>query len=171
MDKDEAYWNILSSAMELDFKKGHLKWTISDLSRKSKITRSLIYYYFGRSKIGLLSESVRLIGEEVIGLTPERKAMWERGEFLESLKASRSVIDRAPYIASFYLQHRSRDSEVGESLRKMESSFKRKLKNFYSHLDKTRINTIFSLYWGACFTPDLEEENLVQIIECLRGKL
>ena len=95
-EKDESYWIILSSAMDLDVKKGHLKWTMSDLSRKSKITRSLIYYYFGREKAEILEEAVKLIGHELAGLNEERLEMWKRGEFLDSLLAAREIIEKAP---------------------------------------------------------------------------
>ena len=50
LSKDETFWSVLYSAIELDFKRGHLRGTMSELSRMSNVTRSLIYYYFGKSK-------------------------------------------------------------------------------------------------------------------------
>ncbi|MCB0357357.1 MAG: helix-turn-helix transcriptional regulator, partial [Bdellovibrionales bacterium] len=101
---DENYWKILNAALELDVKKGHLKWTVSDLSRKSGITRSLIYYYFGRSKSSILNEAIKLIGHEVAGLTPEREEMWNLGDFIASMKQARRTIENAPYLSLFILE-------------------------------------------------------------------
>ena len=53
-DKDETYWKILDAVIALEIRRGHQKWTISELSRLSGITRTLIYYYFGKSKLEIL---------------------------------------------------------------------------------------------------------------------
>ena len=48
------------------------------------MTRSLIYYYFGRSKVSILKEGVKVIGEELVGLNERRIRMWKEGRFLDS---------------------------------------------------------------------------------------
>lgn len=76
-EKDKKFWTILETAIDLDFKKGHLRWTLSELSRAWGMSRPLIYYYFGQSKSKLLEEAVRLVGSEIMGLSEARLKLWE----------------------------------------------------------------------------------------------
>lgn len=162
--KDEAYWKILSAAIELDFRRGHLKWTLSELSRKSRVTRSLIYYYFGRSKLGILREAVRLIGEELGGLSPRRQAMWERGEFYQSMLESRKISEKAPYLGIFYLKHHNAPTEVGEALREVETNFYQRLARQFPKGTRDQLETLFALYWGGCFAPGISEDALKNLM-------
>ena len=130
--RDETFWKVLNAALDLDFRKGHLKWTMSELSRKSSITRSLIYYHFGRSKAAILQEAVRVIGEQVIGVDPERLELWRTGNWNASVMHSRELMETSPSLLNFYLLHRSRPTEIGESLRGLETRYKRKLKAAFS---------------------------------------
>lgn len=59
--KEEVYFLVCNAILKLEVSKGHLKWTISEVSRISKITRSLIYYYFGKEKKVIFTESFRHI--------------------------------------------------------------------------------------------------------------
>ena len=150
---DENYWKILNAALELDVKKGHLKWTVSDLSRKSDITRSLIYYYFGRSKAGILNEAIKLIGSELTGLTPEREEMWGMGDFISSMTKARNTYENAPYLSIFIAEHIHRDTELGEMIRKHQNAFLKKIERHYKTSDKSVRNAIFGIYWGMLFAP------------------
>lgn len=166
--KDESFWKLLSAAMELDVKKGHLKWTLTDLSRKTKITRSLIYYYFGRSKINILNEAIELIGDQFTGNTEERHQLWAKGMLLESMLRTRKMYDKAPYICQFFLEHRDQSNEVGERLRAKEKSFRKKLKDFYPHLSDEQVQAVFAAYWGMSFAPGLTEEGIEQVVYFLK---
>ncbi len=165
--KDKVYWSILNSAIELDIKKGHQKWTLSDLSRKSGITRSLIYYYFGKKKSEILKEAIRVVGEEFIGLSPERMQLWETGELLTSMKKARELNQHAPYISLFILENRNKENEIGDSLREIQGEFIKKLKSFFCDCNDDQISAIFSIYWGLSFSPILTEEGLKQVIQTL----
>ncbi|TNF29269.1 MAG: TetR family transcriptional regulator, partial [Deltaproteobacteria bacterium] len=39
--------------------KGHLEWRLSDIAKDADVTRSLIYYYFGKEKDLILEEAFR----------------------------------------------------------------------------------------------------------------
>ena len=141
--KDKVYWSILNSAIELDIKKGHLKWTLSDLSRKSDITRSLIYYYFGKGKKNILTEAIKIIGEEIIGLNEERMKLWETGQLVESMKKARELNDKAPYIPLFILENQNKQNDIGETLREIQNNFIKKLKHFFPGLSDGQISGIY----------------------------
>ncbi len=158
--KDKTYRSILNAALELDFKKGHLKWTISLLARKSKVTRSLIYYYFGRSKIGIVKEAVKLIGEEFVGLSERRLQMWREGQFEATISEARKMFEKSPYILSFYTNYRDHKNEIGDALIAIENEFLKKIAQFMPKLSGPEIKAIFSLYFGIVFSPVYEKKSM-----------
>lgn len=169
IEKDETFYKVLSAAMELDVKKGHLKWTLSDLARKSGITRSLIYYYFGRSKNNILNEAVKMIGEEFTGNTEERLEMWKQGDLAKSMMLTRKLYETAPFIGPFFMEHRNRDTEIGAALKEVESSFIKKLKMFFPIANDAQIQALFVAFWGMAFAPVCTEE-VVDIITTMMKK-
>ncbi len=158
--KDDAFWAVLSSAIELEYKKGHLKWTITELSRKSKVTRSLIYYYFGRSKVSILKEGVKVIGEELVGLTEERIRKWKEGQFLESMLDAFEIYQKAPFLCAFYLNYRTMPNEIGESLLHLENEFFKKIKQFMPSLSDAQARAVFATYFGIIFSPLSNRESI-----------
>ena len=174
LNKDETFWSVLNSAIELDFKRGHLRWTMSELSRMSKVTRSLIYYYFGKSKEGILLEAVKLIGEEFFGLNSSRIELWEKGQIFDSVLQTRRLIEKCPHMSTFYMVHRQEETEIGASLRQLEFEYKQKLKKYFSKAPEPGLEAIFGLFMGLVITPGLSEEAVrtaVDIVLSLSKKL
>jgi AcrR family transcriptional regulator len=155
--RDATFWKVLNAALELDFKKGHLKWTMSDLSRKSAITRSLIYYHFGRSKMSILEQAVRLIGEEVIGLAPHRLELWQNGDWSSSVRLAREIVSQTPFLGNFYLLHRERPTEIGRELRSLETAYFKKLKGVFAGLPDEAHRAIFAVMFGLLFAPLVDD--------------
>ena len=168
--KDEIYWKVLNCALELEFRKGHLKWTMTELSRKSKITRSLIYYYFGRSKMSILQAAVNIIGEEFIGLSNKRMEMWKNGQYEAGLLEARQFYERMPYLCAFYLNYRERPNEIGEALLKIDKAFRRKLRQVAPNASKAEINTIFAVYFGVVYSPEVGPDE-IKIFTTMMGDI
>lgn len=166
--RDATFWKVLNAALELDFRKGHLKWTMSELSRKSGITRSLIYYHFGRSKIAILDEAVRVIGEEIAGIGSERMKMWKAGDWAGSIRATRAVSTQSPYLCNFYLLHRERPTEIGAALRDIESAYLKKLKVIFPELPEPGIRALFALFFGTAFAPLVNDQAVEYAIAALK---
>ncbi len=167
--KDDIYWKVLNCALELEFKKGHLKWTMTELSRKSKITRSLIYYYFGRSKMSILQAAVNIIGEEFIGMSEKRIDMWKKGEFEAGLQEVREFYDKMPYLCAFYLNYRERPNDIGQALLKIETDFKRKIKQNAPKASPAQLNTLFAVYFGIAYSPNVSHEEIKIFTEFIRS--
>ena len=163
--KDETYWKVLNAAIELDFRKGHQRWTMSELSRSCKITRSLIYYYFGKSKEGLLLEGVRLLGEEFFGLNPVRLELWERGDISQSVILTRELLQKSPHMMAFYLVHRDSDSEIGRMVRQLEVDYLEKLKRFFPAASEASIEALFGLFMGLVFAPHLTADAVRKAVQ------
>lgn len=166
-EKDQTYWKVLSAAIELDFKKGHQKWTLSELSRKSKVTRSLIYYYFGRSKMSILDEAIKIIGDELVGLNDSRMTLWKQGRFVESLLEARFFHQKAPFISSFVMAHVRADNSIGERLREIEQSFISKIRSFFPQLSNPEVDAVYAIYWGAVFCPIGDENSMMLVMKSL----
>ena len=156
--KDECFWKILSCAIELDVKKGHLKWTLTDLSRKCDITRSLIYYYFGRSKENILKEATTIIGTELSGLGEERLKLWEEGRIPEAIIEARKICDRIPYVANFMIQHRNNNNEIGKAMVALEQRYMKKVKRFFPEFGDDQVKALWAFFWGLCFAPMVDDK-------------
>ncbi|MCO5144432.1 MAG: TetR/AcrR family transcriptional regulator [Oligoflexia bacterium] len=165
INKDETFWSVLNSAIELDFLRGHQRWTLSELSRNSKVTRSLIYYYFGKSKEEMLLEAVKLIGEEFFGLKNTRLAMWGEGKVAESVLLSRKLLEKSPCMGSFYMVHRTANSPIGEALRKLEEDYKAKISKFLSGKSSVEYEAIFALFLGLVLTPRLSDDSVRKAVD------
>lgn len=169
--KEEVYWKVLNAVLELDFRKGHQKWTLSDLSRKSGVTRSLIYYYFGRSKIGLLREAVALIGSDFMGMRPERLKLWQDGKISESVLISRKLLVKSPHLGAFYMSHRNRDGEIGDSLRELEKKYIGKLVEYMPNRDRDLAYAIMGLFFGLVIAPGIPDKVVSQTVDTALGLL
>ena len=167
--RDKVFWKVLNSALELDFRKGYLKWTMSELSRKSAITRSLIYYHFGRSKLSILHEAVNVIGSELIGVNDERMRMWTEGKWIDSMARTREVCAMAPSLCSFYLLHRERPTEIGEAMRKLEKAYIKKLETIFHTLPPEGIRAVSAFFFGITFSPQITDEAVVYAVKALQS--
>lgn len=164
VEKDDIYWRVLNSAIALDFENGHQRWTISDLSRASGITRSLIYYYFGKSRLNILTEAVKLIGEEMFGFKQNKLALWEQGKVADSIFATGSILRKAPYLGAFYFSHRDRDSAIGKSLQDLEKKYLEKLKRFFPQTSVADLTIVFGIFMGIALTPNIEKESVEKVV-------
>ena len=167
--RDQTFWKVLNAALDLDFRKGHLKWTMSELSRKSGITRSLIYYHFGRSKLAILQEAVRVIGEQIIGVDPERIEQWKTGNWTASVLHSREMMIESPSLLNFYLLHRTRPNEIGESIRGLENNYMRKLKAMFPLLTPQAHQALFAFFFGVTFAPNIDNESVEFALRTLKS--
>lgn len=163
--KTRIYWQVLNAALDLDFQKGHLKWTMSHLSRKSGVTRSLIYYYFGKSKQDILIAAVRLVGEELFGLNPEKLRLWESGQVTQAILTTRGLMERSPHLSSFYLQHRPRPNPVGQEIRGLESRHLAKLGRFFPKARKEDLQALFAVFFGLASAPELSRDSISRTVE------
>lgn len=164
LGKEKAYWRILEGALELDFHKGHLRWTMAELARKTRVTRSLIYYHFGKSKLELLKAAVRVVGEDVIGTSEQRMQLWFNGQWVESIQRARMTAERVPVLCGFYLMHRERNSEIGDSIRQKEGLYIRKLRKLFPNHQEATLRALFASFFGLIFSPHVDTETIERAV-------
>ena len=158
--KDENYWAIFEAVIRLDFQKGPMAWKISDVARASKVSRTLIYYYFGNSKEHIMQTAIDFLGEEYFGLSEARKSLWKNGQILESLLGTRTLCQRAPYVHFFYMTRRSVDSAVGEKLREFEKRFQKKISQYFTMFNEDDILALAAVIFGLVASPNVTEKGV-----------
>lgn len=165
--KDEKYWNILNHAVRLEVTKGHLRWTMTDLSRASGVGRTLIYHYFGKTKESIIQEALKLIADEVFGLSTERLQLWQEGRIQESVSKSRELLEKAPHLREFYIHWRQKPSEVQEHLIQVEKRYTQKLKLLKKDLSADQAKAIFAVLFGLVMTPELNIKTIELVLAAL----
>ncbi len=166
--KEDVYKAVLNAAIELDIQLGNLKWTYTLLSKKSKISRTLIYYYFGKEKINILKEACLLFGDEFSGKGQERMEAWESGNIDIGLNKTRSLVKDYPYLIAFYFLYRDKKNEIGDLIRKCESDGYQKRKHFFPELSDKELRIMFSFHLGLVAFPYLESSDVTDACNILK---
>lgn len=164
MLKEALYSSVVQTLFRLEIEKGHLKWTMTDLSRYSNVSRPLLYYHFGSDKEKILSDGLSLISEEVFGLS---KTIFS-DPLTESLLRAKKTSEACPWISQFYLKWRNSTSEIGEKLRQYEADYDRRIGQTFPHFSKETREALFAIFFGLFSFPGLSDqavESAVRIIE------
>lgn len=119
MDKEELTTKISQVILQFESQKGSLKWSVSEVSRESQVTRSLIYYHFGRKKNELLLLSLERMMNILFTFKNEDLKIKER------LKRALAYLkeDPSPFIV-WYL-YRLQDNEFGQYISTIEANLSR----------------------------------------------
>lgn len=169
--KDELFWKILDAALRLEITKGHLRWKMTDLSRASGVTRSLIYYYFGQSKESILQAAIDILGEEFFALSDARQALWDQGKIAQSIQKTRELVKNMPHISIFYLNQRQPGSPFEKEIRKLEKRYRQKLVSRFPQSDPQILEMIFATFFGWVTISEPSEETLQKMLPGVIGLL
>lgn len=145
MDKDDLYIRVCSTVLELDYNQGRLNWTFSQVSRKSGVTRTLIYYYFGKEKEIVLNEAYRFMAVYLFNTGVGEKS----GSVKTRLKKVLGTLETKPFLFHLYYQKKSEDSEVGEFIRHSELQLLNYLHSIHPGLSKMQVLKLYLLELGA----------------------
>lgn len=168
LSKDEVYKAVLNSAIELDIQLGHLKWTYTLLAKRSGISRTLIYYYFGKEKINILKEACLLFGEELAGIGEERMAAWKEGRIDIGLIKTRKLLEDYPYLVPFYFLYRTKENEIGELILRYEQEGYKKRKHFFPEMSDQDLKIMFSFHLGLATFPHINEDDVSHACQQLK---
>jgi AcrR family transcriptional regulator len=166
----EVRMKILNLILTYEVSKGHLKWKVSDVARKLKLSRSLIYYHFGKSKAEILDSCYQLIAEEFYGLREDLPALRSADQpAIEAafLKTQAIYLDN-PAIVIFFHRWRLERSEPQARILKMEERFRAKLKNAYPRLSPDELLAFQTIIHGAVtspFCPPAAMKVLVELVQ------
>jgi AcrR family transcriptional regulator len=142
--KIEIFHKVCNSILKKELENGHLKWTHSEIARDSGVTRSLIYYYFGKEKHAILKVAYQFILESFFRIHPRSdKTLAER------IKEVIHQIQQMPYLFVLYFLQKNVNTEFGLMISKAEKDFLKGLKSIYPELADHQILEIYLLELGA----------------------
>lgn len=142
--KEKVYFQICDSVLYMETVKPHLKWSLSDVSKHSGVTRSLIYYYLGKEKDQILREAVLFMLELFFNISGERK-LGIQDRMTMILETTKEM----PHIFLFYVSERIKDTEYGQTIREAESKLISYLEE-QLQLSNEEALKLFMLEIGAC---------------------
>lgn len=154
-DARQIRMDILNLVLMSEVTKGHLKWKVADLSRKLNISRSLIYYHFGKSKEAILESCYDMIAEEFYGLSLNKAPLrfLDVDIFANSLLKTQSIYLQNPAIVVFFHRWRIKPSEIQTQILKIENKFRAQLQAVFPELSSTEIAALHTLMHGVVTAP------------------
>ena len=158
--KEDYIENIMEAVIELEMTKGHLKWRMSDLSRLSGVTRSLLYYYFGKNKKNIFKESVNFYIGKFLDFRVDRAEKIRKGEIVELISLARTRLRKNPYFLQFYAKHRLEETEVSALFQKAENQYFENLRETLPARWRSLARILWALVFGLAVQPSLSEEEL-----------
>jgi AcrR family transcriptional regulator len=160
---------ILIKVISLEVNKGHLKWKVSDLARLCGVSRSLVYYHFGRTKGEILGHCLQMVAEDYYGLSTEDAPGLFDERLREVLIQTRRVHLRHPEIAAFYQRWRSQPSPLRDQLIKYEKRFQQKLRKTYPHLTNAQVIAIHGIFHGLITAPFMNDDAVAEVAELIKS--
>lgn len=166
--RDSDFFKILDGVLRLEVSKGHLRWKISDVSRVSGVQRTLIYYYFGKSKENILKTAMKVVSEDFFGLSEDRLELWRQGRVSESVTRTRELFAKAPHLAEFYFHWRHQPSEIRDEFKRIEQRYLAKIKDFFPKLTAHERQALHTIFFGLTMIPDLDPKAQDLILKRLK---
>lgn len=156
--KDATYFKICNAVMKLEVSKGHLVWRLSDIAKEADVTRSLIYYYFGKEKEIILGEAFRYMIDLFFNLDrKDSMGLVERINFV--IKQMKSM----PWVFILFYLQKDQDTEVGELLKSAEEKLLTILQKDFPEMSHTDILKIYLLQLGSVCHKRLDEKDLSEV--------
>ena len=153
--KDQTYFTICSTVTKLELTKGHLKWRISDIANISGVTRSLIYYYFGKDKKVILEESCRYLAD-FFYVSGEFK----KKSFVDRIYEVSTILKNMPYLFVIFYLERQKNTDMGKMFRKAEQALIKKYTKEFPHLDSDQINQLYIIILGLIAQSNITIEDI-----------
>jgi AcrR family transcriptional regulator len=162
MDKSKAdhIESIMEAVIELEMTKGHLKWRMADLSRLSGVTRSLLYYYFGKNTKSIFKEAVHYYIGQFLDFRIERAEKVRKGEIIELISVARKKLRKNPYFLQFYAKHRLEETDVSHLFQKAENHYFENLKETLPVRWRPLARILWALVFGLAIQPNLSDAEL-----------
>lgn len=164
--KNEIYFSICNSVLKLEFLKGHLNWKLTDVARDSNVTRSLIYYYFGKERETLLREAVRFMLSFIY-----TEEFMESEDPFQRFMDNREKVKKMPYLLIHFFMQKHLDTELGREIKKAEREhFERQLVK-YPNNNIDDIYRVYATQLGVLYYQDFSDEEVKKILKPIFFKI
>lgn len=165
--KHEKIFQVAVAIFSLEAKHGHLLWKVTDLEKKSKVSRTLIYRYFGNSKKQIFGQALNVFLTKFYGF---EKSSSKPISFSKRVMLARELMQQHPDAVSFYQKWRSSSSELQKLFIQIEKKFQKKLKKIFPELSEQEILTAHACIHGLVTSPFLSPEEAALASEELTRK-
>nr|BFD59613.1 hypothetical protein CKG001_17200 [Bdellovibrio sp. CKG001]BFD62992.1 hypothetical protein BdHM001_16730 [Bdellovibrio sp. HM001] len=142
--KEEIYFAVCNAILKMEVAKGHLAWTLSDISRESNVTRSLIYYYFGKEKEVVLEEAYKFVISHVFNIE-RTKSVGIR----DRLRAILRDVKNMPYLFVLYYLEKNAGTRFGKMIHEAEALLLKAMKNEFPDLQERQLLEVYLKELGA----------------------
>lgn len=150
---------IVSTVFRFEVAKGHLKWKMTEISRVSGVNRTLIYYYFGKTKKEIFNHCFEVIMNDFYGLSPERAQLARAGKLAECVKCGYELFHKNPEFMAFYFHWRFKKSPIQDRLLELENAYQNKLRMLFPHLNTSQVHALHAAVQGIVVAPFLKEKD------------
>lgn len=148
----------------LEMRKGHLRWSISELAKHAKVSRSLVYYYFGKTKSEILLGALTELVEEFYGLSASRQDL----SLHESLLRSHALYKKNPQYAAFFQRWRHTSTEMAKVFIKVEKAYEARLRAVFTQATDAHIRALHGIFHGLTTAPYLDRESIAAALGLLK---
>jgi|GEM_PF-6236216 len=155
--KSEKIFQVSLSVFSLESSKGHLGWKVTELERKSKMSRSLIYRYLGSSKQEIYDSAFDIFINEFYGFS-DLEAL-SRDNFANKIKGARHLMEAHPEAILFYQKWRATTSPKADVFKKIEGKFQKNLSLIFPKASKDGLKVLHGYIHGLVTSPFLEPED------------
>ncbi len=135
----------------LEAAQGHLQWKVTDLVRKSQVSRTLIYRYLGRNKGEIFSNAFRCFIERFYGLSSTGRRM----SLPDVIETSRALMETHPEAVIFYQKWRANGSPLRKEFMKIEERFQKRLRRLFPDKAAEDIVVLHAVIHGLVTAPFL----------------
>lgn len=162
--KEKIYMNILRTVLRLELQKGHLNWSLSEISRLSDVTRSLIYYYFGKNKKEIYNEAISYFSKTMfrIDKIPDDFTAPER------IKILLKTLKENPFLFIHFYNNKIKGTPIGTDLRNIEKKLMGKLSHEFPGLLENELLLIYVIELGILAYQDADDAFISWIHDFLK---
>lgn len=147
--KNEKMRHISACVLSLDINKGHLHWKVTELVRRARVSRGIVYRYFGSTKEEILTNSVKTFVANLIEIMSKANST----PLPEVLFQMRAFIEQYPDTALFYQRWRGHDGLIQKEFIAFEEEIQRTLKLVMPSLTEEELLTATVLVYGLTTAP------------------
>ncbi|MFL5815811.1 MAG: hypothetical protein ACJ763_19740 [Bdellovibrionia bacterium] len=152
--KTETFLKISHAVFQLEESQGHLRWKVTDLVRKVKLSRSLVYAYMGSSKKEILLSALRHFINDFYGFDDSKSPT----SSAKQIQRARERIIHYPEAVIFYQKWRARESWLQLEFAQIEKRFQQQIKDQHPTLTEIQILGVHATIHGLVTAPFLTSQ-------------
>lgn len=164
---DKTRFNIICTVFDLEVSKGHLKWSVSQISRSCKVSRTLVYYHFGKTKKEILLNCLDDLTRQLYGLSEDRRD-FKKTSLIDSLKACHDLYAKVPSYSVFCQKWARKPSIYRDQYLEIQKMYDEKLHFNFPRSTRAQRISLRALFYGLVAAPSFDREYISEAIQLLK---